>query len=431
MFKKLSKFVLDLELKHAIVLGKHLSNFIIQKTYLDSSSSHIVLQYLNEKCFNFNLISADRISTQWHEVFRQGNKDILFYNMKIGQKVFLYKNCLVNIIDYRNGDNISLRYIKGSLNISQLLIDAREYHRPMSDNKSNYINYNKFEIFEHYGFGESTSSVKNKEHYQLSADDKIVEDCYDDNLTIYQNDKLLNYKKDDLFFKQTSDDPFDNLYYENDVLDFVESTNSWLKNRDWFLDKGIPYKRGVLLYGKGGTGKSSFAAALGMKYGIPVHQLYLANMNDSEFTRCWNTAASTSPSIVLLEDFDSVFNKRTPVNPKCTLNFDTVLNTMSGIKENSGIILIITTNHIENIDEAIGIINSDGVSTRPGRIDRVIHLDKMNKQNRHKLASKILYTWPEIIDEVVEETDGYTPAQVQETCIHRALLLIKNVENYN
>ena len=415
------------------VLKQNVKDIFIENLYLDITTTDMVLKFLNEKCKKIHL-KHYRIYSQWREVFREGNKDLVFYKLATGSSFFLYRNTVLHIPNYRSGgNNANISYLRGSLNIAEFLTEAREYIRPVTNIETEYVNYYRFNVYEYYGdgnYGEmpQTKQVKKRQQSQVVE----AEDCESDEaLNIYANDNILNYSPKDLDIVKRSIDPFDDLYYPPEVHDIVTDTNKWLKNRDWFLDRGLPYKRGILLYGTGGTGKSSFAKALGMKFGIPVHQLYLSNMSDSEFKSAWNSAATSSPSIVLLEDFDSVFNRRTPVNPKCILNFDTVLNTISGIQENSGIILIITTNHIENIDDAIGVMNSDGVSTRPGRIDKVIHLHAMNKDNRKKLATKILRTWPEIIDEVVDATDGYTPAQVQETCIQRALQLIKNIEEYN
>lgn len=425
----------DTGLERLRIFKSLIKDIFIENLYLDIPTTDILLRFLNEKCKKIHFRNH-RVYSQWHEVLREGNKDIVFYKLPTGTSFFLYNNSVLHIQNLRgSGNNGNLQYFRGTLDLTQLLKDAREHVRPITNIETEYVNYYRFNVFEYYGdsnYGNDTQPTKSgKLRLKESSPNDYEDSICEESLNIYENDIILNYNKSDLNITKRSIDPFDDLYYPPEVHDLVTDTNKWLKNRDWFLDRGLPYKRGILLYGTGGTGKSSFAKALGMKFGIPVHQLYLSNMTDSEFKNAWNSAATSSPSIVLLEDFDSVFNKRTPVNPKCVLNFDTVLNTISGIQENSGIILIITTNHIENIDDAIGVMNSDGVSTRPGRIDKVIHLHAMNKNNRLKLAKKILRTWPEIIDEVVDATDGYTPAQVQETCIQRALQLIKNIEDYN
>jgi chaperone BCS1 len=48
---------------------------------------------------------------------------------------------------------------------------------------------------------------------------------------------------------------------KNDIIDF-------LSNRKWYFDRGIPYRRGYLLYGPPGCGKTSFITALAGKFNI-------------------------------------------------------------------------------------------------------------------------------------------------------------------
>ena len=103
------------------------------------------------------------------------------------------------------------------------------------------------------------------------------------------------------------------------------------------------------------------------------------------------------------------------------LTFDCLLNCISGIKQSDGVILIITTNHIEHIDPALGIPNEHGISSRPGRIDKVIHLGLMEKEQRLQLANHILSDFPELVDNIVSEGEGETAAQFQHRCAGIAL----------
>jgi SpoVK/Ycf46/Vps4 family AAA+-type ATPase len=80
---------------------------------------------------------------------------------------------------------------------------------------------------------------------------------------------------------------------------------------------------------------------------------------------------------------------------------------------------MITTNRLECIDEAIGI-PKNGMSTRPGRIDRVVAVDVLPEECRREIAQHILDDWPEEVERVVRESDGYTGAQVTDLCIKLA-----------
>lgn len=96
--------------------------------------------------------------------------------------------------------------------------------------------------------------------------------------------------------------------------------------------------------------------------------------------------------------------------------------------ENSdGVVLMITTNKVEDLDEALGRprtdkhINGTCISTRPGRIDRVLELPLLDEKCRIKIAERILCDFPKFIDKVVKDGDGDTGAQFQERCSQIAL----------
>ncbi|MEJ8590923.1 hypothetical protein JSO54_06715 [Riemerella anatipestifer] len=112
------------------------------------------------------------------------------------------------------------------------------------------------------------------------------------------------------------------------------------------------------------------------------------------------------------------------------MTFDTLLNCIDGVDKSDGVFTIITTNDISKIDEAIGQpkLLEDGsqvfISSRPGRIDRAIELTYMSKENKKKMADKILSEFPEKLQEIythIEKDEQETPAQFQEYCAQIAL----------
>lgn len=175
--------------------------------------------------------------------------------------------------------------------------------------------------------------------------------------------------------------------------------------RRWYSNRGIPYRRGYMLHGPPGTGKSSlcFAAAGAMHL-----KIYLVSLNSKTLTE--DSLASLFQSlprrcIVLLEDVDAagVANKRestttsnsdnsgtnpsdesknssenkpensdeekkpedktheTPAHQGISLS--ALLNIIDGVASSEGRILVMTTNHIEKLDSAL---------LRPGRVDMTI-----------------------------------------------------------
>lgn len=423
--KLLADKILSLdEVRHLMVLtGRNIRRTVIKEVRLDTTSHEYLMLYLNENCKKY-VFGRHKIVSKWQDVIKEGNFDVAFFNIPMaGSVVFVYKGALLLCESLRRSDCSDIHFIVGTIDLSELMTTAREYSRNTIVNDSNEVNYYDYKVIEYTGTPTSTiaSNYKNGNIPRINDEDQPITDN-NSNEIIYKNDIPLNYTLQDLNVPKRVENPFDELYFPDSVYELVEDTKEWLKRREWFIDRGLPWKRGILLHGPGGTGKSSFAKALGKTFGLTVNHMYLSNMTDYDFKSAWTSAIANTPCIVLLEDFDAVFNKRVAVNPKSTLHFDTILNTISGIQDSTGVILIITTNRIECIDDAIGVETIDGgVSTRPGRIDKVLYLGAMDNDNRRKLVTKILRDWPDLIDLAFEQTRGYTPAQVQEVCIQHAL----------
>jgi chaperone BCS1 len=76
---------------------------------------------------------------------------------------------------------------------------------------------------------------------------------------------------------------------------------------DWYVNNGIPYRRGYLLYGPPGTGKTSFTQAIAGHLYLNICYLNLSGgqLDDDGLNRSLNNAPGHS--IILLEDIDAVF----------------------------------------------------------------------------------------------------------------------------
>ena len=132
----------------------------------------------------------------------------------------------------------------------------------------------------------------------------------------------------------------------------------------WYLDTGIPYKRGLCFYGPPGTGKTTLALAIA---NYTKRKIYCLNLNCIENDSRLPVAFSDmeNNSILLIEDIDKVFSGRESVNEKCGVTFSSLLNCMDGAFYKHGLITIITTNHIDKLDEAL---------LRTGRIDTKLEI---------------------------------------------------------
>lgn len=151
-----------------------------------------------------------------------------------------------------------------------------------------------------------------------------------------------------------------------DVRDFLESGK-------WYFDRGIPYRRGYLLYGPPGSGKTSFIQALAgeLDYNICILNLSEANLTDDRLNHLMNHIPQRS--LLLLEDIDAAFNQRDQSDAsgyKSGVTFSGLLNALDGVASSEETITFMTTNHPEKLDPAI---------LRPGRIDYRMLIDNASE----------------------------------------------------
>jgi chaperone BCS1 len=156
---------------------------------------------------------------------------------------------------------------------------------------------------------------------------------------------------------------------------------------------GVPYHRGYLFYGPPGTGKTSLVSALAAHFGLSIYVINLAEFNDRSLMRAVNQVPANS--VLLFEDMDCMRGSQSrdvldlgaaksgmPSGTKesaSTANVVTLsglLNVLDGFHAPSGVMFVMTTNHVEKLDPAL---------LRPGRIDYKLFLGKASDQQKVEL----------------------------------------------
>lgn len=136
----------------------------------------------------------------------------------------------------------------------------------------------------------------------------------------------------------------------------IDDAKDFIARRKWYLSMGIPFRRGYLLYGPPGNGKSSLAHALASELKVNINVANISSFpSDSAMLDCLGKVPRGH--IVLLEDIDAAFVNR---NASDKISFSGLLNALDGVTAQEGRILMMTTNHLENLDPAL---------IRPGRAD--------------------------------------------------------------
>ncbi|KAK6431162.1 Complex III assembly protein translocase and chaperone [Oleoguttula sp. CCFEE 5521] len=164
--------------------------------------------------------------------------------------------------------------------------------------------------------------------------------------------------------------PFDSVVLEEGVSDrILGDVREFISAREWYLDRGIPYRRGYLLYGPPGTGKTSFVQALAgeLDFNIAMLSLSQRGLTDDLLNQLLLTVPPRT--IVLLEDADAAFSNRRQADETgytgAAVTFSGLLNALDGVASAEERIIFMTTNHIDRLDDAL---------IRPGRVDMTMHL---------------------------------------------------------
>ncbi|KAH9452981.1 hypothetical protein MJO28_008110 [Puccinia striiformis f. sp. tritici] len=175
---------------------------------------------------------------------------------------------------------------------------------------------------------------------------------------------------------------------ENLVADIKE----FMGRAKWYGDRGIPYRRGYLLHGPPGSGKSSFIFALAgeLQYHICVLNLSERGLSDDKLNHLLTNVPERS--VILLEDVDAAFLGRDGREQmKINITFSGLLNAIDGVTSTTSQRLIfMTTNHLEKLDRAL---------IRPGRIDLSLQIGNATLHQTLELFQKF-YEDPKLIIEM-------------------------------
>jgi cell division protease FtsH len=209
----------------------------------------------------------------------------------------------------------------------------------------------------------------------------------------------------------------DQLILPDDVLESVErEVFGVAEQRERLRASGQHVKRGILLWGPPGTGKTHTVRYLISR--LREHTVFVLTGGGLHMVRpACALARMLQPSVVVLEDIDLVAQHREAYgmngNP---LLFD-VLNEIDGIAEDADVTFVLTTNRADLLEPAL--------AARPGRVDLAVEVVLPDSEARRRLIElygRGLSLRLDDVDAVIDRTDGVTASFVKELMRKAALV---------
>jgi len=197
-----------------------------------------------------------------------------------------------------------------------------------------------------------------------------------------------------------------------------------LANREMCRKFDIPWRRGILLGGEPGTGKTTLAKVLCNALPkctviwVSAESIYECN----DVSCLFQAARDLAPTLIIMEDVDFFGQDR---NDGKNPILGEMLNQLDGNAPNDGIFILASTNRPDLLDKAL--------ANRPGRFDVILEVKQPNLEERTRMITlfskgKVLSTEVSL-EQVAASTDGLSGAHLKEIFTYASLVSVSKGEN--
>ncbi|KAJ7132182.1 P-loop containing nucleoside triphosphate hydrolase protein [Mycena epipterygia] len=217
--------------------------------------------------------------------------------------------------------------------------------------------------------------------------------------------------------------PMSSIVLQPGVKDMLlADCKDFLCSEEWYAERGIPFRRGYLLHGVPGSGKTSLIHSLAGELGLDIYVVSLSSKGMSDNTLTTLMGHVPSRCILLLEDLDAAFTRSvsrdatstgaptsttsttsqttTAESDGSTLSLSGLLNSLDGVAAAEGRLLFATTNHIERLDPAL---------SRPGRMDVWVNFTHATKWQAEGIFKCFFPYKPSAVAAPSENASGPSP----------------------
>lgn len=220
------------------------------------------------------------------------------------------------------------------------------------------------------------------------------------------------WNRSEALYSATQSASFEDLVLADDLKATIrDDFAGFLQSEDRYKRLGISWRRGALLIGPPGNGKTHCVRALVKE--LAVSSLYVQSLSHRHYTpeqmwqQVFDRARGLRPCVLVLEDLDSLITNE---------NRSFFLNQLDGFEQNHGLIVLATTNHPDRIDSAI--------IDRPSRFDRKYHFNLPTFDERmvylrnwqEQLASETGWSVDEL-ESIASTSEGFSFAYLKELVI--------------